>query len=101
MPRKSLSMFDLIDLPDAQRELVLYLIDNGPQSTENLAQHFSFSLSELEAILKNLLSGDYITRLSDGQYEANMGQRGSRSSDTKKNSSFMDSLLDNIIDNDE
>lgn len=102
MPRKSLSLFDLIDLPEEQRQLVLYLIDDSPQSTEYLAEHFSLTLAELEPILKALLKEDYITCLSDGSYEASLGQRSSSSSaNNKKSSSFMDSLLDNLIESDE
>jgi len=102
MPKKSFSVLDLIGLPEEQSRLMLYLVDNGAQSSEKLANILNLSSTELESILKILMENGFIVISSKGLYEANMGKRNTQSSDKKKrNSSFMDGLLDSLIDMDD
>lgn len=102
MSNKSFSFMDLIGLPEEQNRVMLYLVDNGAQSLEQLSNALKTTVEELEPILAILLKEGYVSKTDSNSYQANMGQRTSNtSSDEKKDSSFMDGLLDSLIDIDE
>lgn len=97
MPRRSLSLLDLIDLPEEQSRVALHLVENNDQTAQALANALSMENSEVEAILESLLSDGYISRTADGLFHVDMGKRRSQASSEKSSSSFLGDVLDDLM----
>jgi DNA-binding Lrp family transcriptional regulator len=75
MSPKSLSLIDLINLPEEQSQIVRYLIEHGTESADTLAKQFSLSPSELSSLLDELIVAGYLSYKLEGLVYADMGKR--------------------------
>ena len=73
-----LSLLDLLDLPDPQRELLLWLTRNGPTDVPNLAQSIGLDPVGAQQALDVLIDQGRVQRLADGRVDAIVGRVKSR-----------------------
>lgn len=70
----SFSLLGVFDLPDLQREIVLYLARNGPADAETLAQGTGLDLAEVRSALGALVDRERVRLSADGQADAVLGR---------------------------
>jgi hypothetical protein len=66
----NVSMLDLLDLPDSQRELLLWLTRHGPADPSSLIQSIGFDPEIAQQALDVLIEKGYIGCAADGRLEA-------------------------------
>lgn len=74
----NISLFDLLDLPDPQRELLLRLTRHGPADPSNLVQSAGLGPAQAQQALDALIAQGHIRRLADGRVAAIAGRARSR-----------------------
>jgi hypothetical protein len=74
----SVNLLDLLDLPDAQRELLLWLARHGPTDSSTLIQSTGLDPDGAQQALAVLLDQGHVQRLADGRIEAIAGRVRSR-----------------------
>jgi len=74
----SFSPLDIFDLPDFQREIVLYLARNGPADATALAQATGLDPAEVHNALGTLVEKGRVRLLANDQVDAVLGQVKSR-----------------------
>jgi hypothetical protein len=72
------SLLDVFDLPDLQREIVLYLARNGPADATALAQSTGLDPAEVHNALDALVEEGRVRLLANGQADAVLGRVKSR-----------------------
>jgi hypothetical protein len=77
-PDASFSLLDVFDLPDLQREIVLYLARSGPADAATLAQAIGLDLGEVQSALDALVEKGHVRLLANGQADAVLGRVKSR-----------------------
>jgi metal-dependent HD superfamily phosphatase/phosphodiesterase len=70
----NVSLLDLFDLPDPQREILLYLARNGPADGTTLAQATGLDPAEVNQALEVLVEKGRVQRLTNGQVDAIVGR---------------------------
>lgn len=70
----NVTLLDLLDLPDLQRKLVLYLVRNGPTEGTALAQVNGLEPGQVDRALEVLAETGYVRRLADGRIDAVAGR---------------------------
>jgi exopolyphosphatase / guanosine-5'-triphosphate,3'-diphosphate pyrophosphatase len=73
-----LSLLDLLDLPDPQRELLLWLARHGPADAASLAHSADLDPALTQQALADLIDQGHIQRLADGRVDAVAGRVRSR-----------------------
>lgn len=84
------SLLDVFDLPELQREIVVYLACSGPPDATTLAQATGLDLGEIRSALDALVEKGWVRLLADGQADAVLGRVESR---TMLPAQFWDALL--------
>jgi hypothetical protein len=74
----NVSLLDLLDLPDSQREILLWLTRHGPADPSSLIQSINFDPEITQQTLDVLIEKGYIECLADGRLEAMTGRVRSR-----------------------
>lgn len=74
----NISLLDLLELPDVQRELFLWLSRHGPMDASTLIQSTGLDPADAQQALDVLLDLDRIQRLDDGRVAALAGRVRSR-----------------------
>ena len=72
------SLLDVFDLPELQREIVVYLARSGPADATALAQATGLDLGEIQSALDALVEIGRVRLLADGQADAVLGRVESR-----------------------
>ena len=72
------NLLDLLDLPDLERKLVLYLVRNGPTASAALAQINGLQPAQVDQALEALAETGYVRRLADGRIGAVAGRAKGR-----------------------
>jgi len=67
-------LVDVFDLPDLQREIVLYLARNGPADAATLAQDTGLDPDEVKNALRALVEKGRVRLSADGQVDAVLGR---------------------------
>lgn len=65
----SVSLLDLLDLPDAQREILLYVTRNGPADGAALVLATGLPTAEVEQTLEALVEIGHVRRPADGRLD--------------------------------
>jgi hypothetical protein len=78
MTDTNFSFLDVFDLPDLQREIVLYLARNGPADATALAQATGLDPAEVHTVLDALVEKGRVRLLANGQADAVLGRVKSR-----------------------
>jgi len=73
-----ISLAELLDLADSQREIVLHLVRNGPADAASLAAVTGLELVEVESTVRALAAGGRVRLLPDGRVEVVLGRVKSR-----------------------
>ncbi len=73
-----LSILDLLDLPDPQRELLLWLARHGPTESATLIESAGLEPADAQQALAALLEQGQVKRLANGQLDAIAGRVRSR-----------------------
>ena len=74
----NLSLLDVFDLPDLDREIVLYLARSGPADATTLVQATGLDLAEVQSALDALVEKGRLYLLADGRADAVLGRVKSR-----------------------
>jgi hypothetical protein len=74
----NVSLLDLLDLPDAQRELLLWLSRHGPTDASTFIQATGLDPADTGETLDALIEGGHARQLADGRFEAIAGRVRSR-----------------------
>jgi hypothetical protein len=72
------SLFDIVDLPDSEREIVLHLARSGPADGPTLAEATSLDLPAIQSALAKLVEEGRVRMSAGGQAEVVLGRRKSR-----------------------
>jgi hypothetical protein len=72
------SLLDVFDLPNLQREIVLYLARNGPADATTLAQATGLDPAEVHNVLGTLVAKGRVRLLANGHADAVLGRIESR-----------------------
>jgi exopolyphosphatase / guanosine-5'-triphosphate,3'-diphosphate pyrophosphatase len=74
----NISVFDLLDLPDPQRKLLLWLTRQGPADVSNLGQPAGLDPAVAQQALDALIAQGRVRRLADGRVATIAGRARSR-----------------------
>lgn len=74
----SVSLLDLLDLPDAQREILLYVTRNGPADGAALVLATGLPTAEVEQTLEALVEMGRVRRPANGRLDTIAGRVRSR-----------------------